>query len=156
MIVEAVIVMAATDMAATDMAATDMAATDMAATDTVATETEATLVTEIAVTETEEVTDMEIEIAIVATDVTTETEDTEVDSLVPQMTTTNGEEPSPKFQDAIQETKSDETHHEMLHESGQNCNYQKDLLMEVKKERTKEILILFFFRNRSETGEFGT
>lgn len=118
MIAEAVIVSAATDTAAIDLVETDTEATE--------TEIEATAATEIAGTVI--ATDMVTEIATVALDVTTGTEDTEVDTLVPLMTTINGEEPSPKFRDAIQEMRSDETRHETRHESGQNCNYLKDLL----------------------------
>lgn len=133
MIAEEVIVSVATDTAATDMAAIDMVETEtgaMAATDTGATEIEieATAATEIVGTVI--ATDMATEIVTVALDVTTGTEDTEVDTLVPLMTTTNGEEPSQKFRDAIQETKSDETRHE----SGQNCNYLKDLLMKNQQQ----------------------
>ena len=128
MIVEAVIDTAAIDTAATDTVETETGAT--AATDMVVTETEieATAETEIVVTVI--ATDLAIEIVTAATDVTTGIEDMEVDTLVPLMTTTNGEEPSPKSQNAIQETKLDETHHE----SDQNCNYQKDLLMKVKQK----------------------
>merc|ERR1719276_188826 len=100
------------------------------ATDTGATEIEieATAATEIVGTVI--ATDMATEIVIVALDVTTGTENTEVDTLVPLMTTTNGEEPNQKFRDAIQETKSDETRHK----SGQNCNYLKDLLMKNQQQ----------------------
>jgi hypothetical protein len=138
MIAEAVIVSAATDTAAIDLVETDTEATE--------TEIEATAATEIAGTVI--ATDMVTEIATVALDVTTGTEDTEVDTLVPLMTTINGEEPSPKFRDAIQETRSDETRHETRHESGQNCNYLKDLLMKVKYYKKRENKRFFHFKNQ--------
>jgi hypothetical protein len=138
MIAEAVIVSAATDTAAIDLVETDTEATE--------TEIEATAATEIAGTVI--ATDMVTEIATVALDVTTGTEDTEVDTLVPLMTTINGEEPSPKFRDAIQETRSDETRHETRHESGQNCNYLKDLLTKVKYYKKRENKRFFHFKNQ--------
>jgi hypothetical protein len=104
-----------------------LAATDMAVVTDMVTETEAMAATEIVdtaieaameiVTEIEEA--LAIETETVVTDVTIETEDTEVDSPVQPMTTTSGEEQHQKFPiDATQETKSDG----MLHESVQNCN----------------------------------
>jgi hypothetical protein len=138
MIAEAVIVSAATDTAAIDLVETD--------TEAIETEIEATAATEIAGTVI--ATDMVTEIATVALDVTTGTEDTEVDTLVPLMTTINGEEPSPKFRDAIQEMRSDETRHETRHESGQNCNYLKDLLTKVKYYKKRENKRFFHFKNQ--------
>ena len=115
-----------------------VAATDMAVATDMATETGAMAATEIVDTAIE--ADMEIEEALaietetVVTDVTIETEDTEVDSPVQPMTTTSGEEQHQKFPiDATQETKSDE----MRHESVRNFNYRKDRLMKVRQKLIK-------------------
>lgn len=135
------------------VAATDMVAvTDMAAATDMATEIEATAIEaamEIA-TEIEEA--LAIETETVVTDVTIETEDTEVDSQVQPMTTTSGEEQNQKFPiDATQETKSDG----MLHESVQNCNYQKDPSMKVKIIDKNAVMINYLIRISSKIVELG-